>query len=157
MTKEKRIKKSLVNGAISPDFIANSIAKHQSKTSIGAHDIFLGQVRADEIGGRVVRAIEYTAHETLAEGEIHNIRESAFEKFDIHCLHIYHSLGKVKTGEICFFIFTSSAHRKEAFDACQYLVEEIKSKAPIYGKEIYDDKSFKWKENTPLDISEPTK
>ena len=64
--KERKIKNVFKDGAISPDAIAKSIANHQSKTDIGAHNIFLGQVRADEIEGKKVRAIEYTAYEEMA-------------------------------------------------------------------------------------------
>ena len=105
---ENKIKKVFVEGAITPDFIANAIAKHQSKTMIGAHDIFLGQVRADEIKGKKVGAIEYTAYESMANQKFHEIREGAFKKFDLSCMHIYHSLGKVAVGEICLFVFVSS-------------------------------------------------
>ena len=59
-------KNVFIKGAISSEFIANSIAKHQSKTDIGAHNIFLGQVRADEINGKAVVAIEYSAYEEMA-------------------------------------------------------------------------------------------
>ena len=72
MTKKK--KTVFINGPISPDFIANSIQKHQTKTSIGAHDIFLGQVRADEIDNKTVTAIEYTAYEEMAEKTFHGLR-----------------------------------------------------------------------------------
>ncbi len=146
--KERKPKKVFVSGAISPNFIAESIAKHQSKTTIGAHDIFLGQVRADVIDGKTVAAIEYTAYEAMADQKFHEIRESAFEKFDLNCMHIYHSLGTVKTGELCLFVFVSSPHRKEAFDALRYLVEEIKAQVPIFGKEIFGDESYQWKKNT---------
>ena len=57
---DKKLKNVFKEGAISTDFIANSIAKHQVKTGIGAHNIFLGQVRADEINNKVVAAIEYS-------------------------------------------------------------------------------------------------
>lgn len=144
---EKKRKKVFVDGPISPEKIANSIANHQVKTNIGAHDIFLGQVRADVIEGKSVAAIEYTAYEEMANDAFHEIRESAFEKFDLTCSHIYHSLGTVKAGEICLFVFTSSAHRKEAFDACRYMVQEIKEKVPVFGKEIFEDKTHQWKEN----------
>src|SRR5210317_864374 len=96
-----------VDGPITPDFIANSIARHQSKTGIGAHDIFLGQVRADEIQGKMVSGIEYTAYEAMALEKISEIREDAFEKYSLSCMHIYHSLGVVPTGEICLFVFVS--------------------------------------------------
>lgn len=141
------MKNIFVEGAISPQKIADSIAHHQVKTQIGAHEIFLGQIRADEIDEKKVAAIEYTAYEEMALKAAHEIRESAFEKFDITCMHIYHSLGTVKTGEICLFVFTSSAHRQEARAACTYLVEEIKSKLPIFGKEIFEDESHQWKVN----------
>ena len=141
-------KKSFVQGAISAEFIGNSIAKHQSKTSIGAHNIFLGQVRADEIDGKIVSAIEYSAYEEMAEESFHEIRESAFEKYDLTCLHIYHSLGIVKTGEICLFVFVSAPRRKVVYDALNFLVEEIKEKVAIFGKEIFEDESYTWKKNT---------
>ncbi len=141
-------KNVFIKGAILPEKIAKSIAHHQVKTDIGAHDIFLGQVRADHINGKKVAAIEYTAYEEMANEVFHDIRESAFEKFDLTCLHIYHSMGVVKAGEICLFVFTSSAHRKMAMDACRFLVEEIKEKVPVFGKEIFEDQSHQWKVNT---------
>ncbi len=136
-----------VDGPISPDFIANSIAKHQSKTGIGAHDIFLGQVRADEIEGKVVTGIEYTAYEAMALEKISEIREDAFETYTLSCMHIYHSLGVVPTGEICLFVFVSSPHRKEVFEALHQVVERIKKELPVFGKELFGDESYSWKVN----------
>ncbi|MBL4652897.1 MAG: molybdenum cofactor biosynthesis protein MoaE [Flavobacteriales bacterium] len=144
---KKKPKSIFIDGAISPEKIATSIAHHQVKTNIGAHDIFLGQVRADEIEGKTVRAIDYTAYDEMALAEVHNIRETAFEKFDLTCMHIYHSRGIVNAGEICLFVFVSSKHRKDAFEACRYIVEEIKEKAPIFGKEIFEDETHQWKVN----------
>lgn len=143
----EKIRNIFVEGAISAEFIGNSIAKHQSKTAIGAHQIFLGQVRADEVGGKQVQCIQYTAYEEMANSLAHEIKESAFGKFDLSCLHMHHSLGEVKAGEICLFVFCSSPHRAASFDACRFLVEEIKAKLPIFGKEIFEDASHQWKEN----------
>lgn len=140
-------KSIFVEGAISPEKIANSIAKHQSKTTIGGHSIFLGQIRADQTEGKEVAAIEYTAYEEMANKEADNIREEAFEMFDLTCAHIYHSLGRIKTGELCFFVFTSSAHRQPARDANAFLVDAIKKRVPIFGKEIFKDESHQWKVN----------
>jgi molybdopterin synthase catalytic subunit len=145
---KKAIKKSFVQGAIAAEFIGNSIAKHQSKTSIGAHNIFLGQVRADEIEGKIVSAIEYSAYEEMAEQSFYEIREAAFEKYDLTCLHIYHSLGMVKTGEICLFVFVSAPRRKVVYEALEFLVEEIKEKVAIFGKEIFEDETYSWKKNS---------
>jgi len=145
---KKKLKNVFVKGAITPDFIANSIQKHQSKTAIGAHDIFLGQVRADEINGKRVGAIEYTAYEEMANVKFHEIREATFKRFNLTCMHIYHSLGKVAVGEICLFVFVSSPHRKEVFEALHHVVEEIKKEVPVFGKELFEDDSYQWKVNT---------
>ncbi|MEZ5109838.1 MAG: molybdenum cofactor biosynthesis protein MoaE [Bacteroidia bacterium] len=145
---EKKKHKVFVEGAITPEFIADSIAKHSTKTNIGAHDIFLGQVRDDVINGKKVQAIEYSAYTEMAEEKLHEIRETAFSKFDLTCMHIYHSNGIVKAGAISLFVFVSSAHRKAAFEACRWIVEEIKANVPIWGKEIFEDETYQWKENT---------
>jgi molybdopterin synthase catalytic subunit len=145
---KKNIKNVFVEGAISSDFIGNSIAKHQSKTSIGAHNIFLGQVRADVIDAKVVTAIDYSGYEEMANAKFHEIREAAFEKFELTCMHIYHSKGVVKIGEICLFVFVSAPHRKVVFKALEFIVEEIKVQVPIFGKELFEDDSHQWKINT---------
>ena len=141
------IKNCFREGSISAKFIGDSIAKHQTKTTIGAHEIFLGQVRADEIDGEMVSGIEYSAHEEMANKIFHEIRESAFEKYNLVCMHIYHSLGRVETGEICLFVFASSKHRKEAREAVEFLVERIKKEVPIFGKEILENDTHTWKVN----------
>jgi molybdopterin synthase catalytic subunit len=146
--KERKAKNVFMDGAISSQFIGESIAKHQSKTTIGAHNIFLGQVRADEVNGKQITAIEYSAHEEMANAKFFEIRETTFEKFNLTCMHIYHSLGEVKAGDICLFVFVSSPRRKEVFKALEYIVEEIKAKAPVFGKEIFEDESHQWKVNT---------
>ncbi|WP_405205911.1 molybdenum cofactor biosynthesis protein MoaE [Aquimarina sp. LLG6339-5] len=143
----KKRKTVFVEGPIRPSFIANSIEKHQTKTTIGAHDIFLGQVRADEIDGNIVQAIEYSSYKDMAEEKFYEIREATFDKYDLTCMHIYHSLGKVKAGEICLFVFVSAPHRRAAFEALEFLVEEIKKDVPVFGKEIFEDETHVWKVN----------
>jgi len=143
----KKIKNIFVQGKIEPAFIADSIAKHSSKTGIGGHSIFMGQVRKDEIDGKLVAAIEYTAYEPLALEKMHEIREAVFAKYPLNCIHVYHSLGTINAGEICLFVFTSSAHRKPAIDACSEVVERLKAELPVWGKEIFEDTTYQWKEN----------
>ena len=137
----------LVHGAISTQQIADSIAKHQHKTEIGAHDIFLGQVRADIINGKTISTIDFSAYTDMAEKQIEKIREEIIEKHHLTCTHIKHSLGKINVGEICFFVFVSSSHRNAAFAACHELVNRIKAEVPIFGKEIFEDQSYQWKKN----------
>jgi len=143
-----QLKNIFMEGAIPPSFIADSIAKHASKTGIGGHNIFLGQVRADDIEGKKVSAIEYTSNIEMALEKMHEIRESIFAKYEITCLHVHHSLGKVNAGEICLFVFTSSKHRKVAIDACTECVEKIKAELPIWGKELFEGEGYQWKVNS---------
>jgi molybdopterin synthase catalytic subunit len=143
----RKIKDIFYEGAITPSFITESIGKHNTQTGIGGHSIFLGQIRADEKEGKKIASIEYTAYKEMALEKMSGIREDIFAKYPINCLHVHHSLGKINAGEICFFVFASSTHRKAAIDACTETVERIKSELPIWGKEFFEDESFQWKEN----------
>lgn len=144
---KKEFKNIFVQGAIDPAFISDSIAKHSTKKNIGAHSIFLGQIREDMVGGKTVQAIEYTAYEEMALEKMHEIREEIFAKYDLTCMHVHHSLGTIKTGEICLFVFTSSKHRKAAMESCDEVVERIKKDLPVWGKEVFEDNSHQWKIN----------
>lgn len=144
---KKEFKNIFVQGAIDPAFISDSIAKHSTKKNIGAHSIFLGQIREDMVGGKTVQAIEYTAYEEMALEKMHEIREEIFAKYELTCMHVHHSLGTIKTGEICLFVFTSSKHRKAAMESCDEVVERIKKDLPVWGKEVFEDNSHQWKIN----------
>lgn len=144
----KKIKTVFIEGAISSTFIGDSILKHSTKKNIGAHSIFLGQVRNDIINQQEVKAIEYSAYNEMAEEKFHEIREDAFKKYDLICMHIYHSMGIVNAGEISLFVFVSSAHRKDAIRACEEIVERIKKEVPVWGKEIFVNENHQWKINS---------
>lgn len=143
----RKVKNIFVQGAVAPSFIGESIQQHSVKTGVGAHSIFLGQVRADEQEGKRVSAIEYTTYEEMALERMHRIREEIFASFDLTCMHVYHSLGLVRAGEISLFVFTSSRHRAAAINACAEVVERLKKELPVWGKEIFEDQSTHWKVN----------
>jgi molybdopterin synthase catalytic subunit len=143
----KNSKKLFVDGAISATFIADSIAKHSTKTDIGAHQIFLGQIRADLKNGQRVKSIDFTAYREMCEEQYFIIREDLFALYNLSCIHVYHSLGEITVGQINLFIFVSSAHRRDAIEACSELVERIKKELPIWGKELFEDGQHDWKVN----------
>jgi molybdopterin synthase catalytic subunit len=147
MSETKKVKNIFTEGPVEAAFIADSIAKHATKTSIGGHSIFLGQVRADVIDGKQVEAIEYTSYVEMALETMSKIREDIFAKYELTCMHVHHSLGAIKAGEICLFVFTSSKHRKVAIDACSECVERIKAELPVWGKEIFVGEGYQWKIN----------
>ena len=144
MNKKKTV---FIDGEITSDFIANAIAKHQTKTEIGAHNIFLGQVRKDIVDDKTVAAIEFSCYEEMANEKLHTIREETFEKYNLTCMHIYHSLGTVNVGEICFFVFVSAPHRPQVYEATEYIVNRVKSEVPIFGKELFEEGTHQWKKN----------
>jgi molybdopterin synthase catalytic subunit len=147
LTETKKKKHFFTEGGITPQQIADSIAKHSAKQNIGAHEIFLGQVRADVMDGKTVTAIEYSSYLEMAETEIEKIREQIIVKHQLTCAHVLHSSGRVNAGEISLFVFVSSPHRKAAFDACHEMVDLIKKDVPVFGKEIFEDETYQWKEN----------
>ena len=154
--KKHRVKDIFVEGPIDPAFIATSIAKHATRTDIGAHEIFLGQVRADIVVGAddhqpatTVAAIEYTAYRDMALERMTAIREEAFAQWPgMTCLHVHHSLGTVKAGELCFMVFASAPHRAAAREAVAWVVDRIKAELPIFGKEIVGGGGYVWKTNS---------
>jgi molybdopterin synthase catalytic subunit len=83
----------------------------------------------------------------MALEQMAQIREDIFSKYPLSCMHVHHSLGTVNAGEICLFVFSSSAHRKAAIDSCEEIVERIKAELPVWGKEVFADNSYQWKEN----------
>lgn len=146
--KPHRKRDIFVEGAIAPSFIADNIAKHATRHDIGAHEIFLGQVRADVIDGRSVDAIEYTAYADMANEQMTAIREEAFTRWpEMTCLHVHHSLGTIKAGELCFFVFASASHRQQAREAVAYVTDEVKKRLPIFGKEVFTEGGHVWKQN----------
>ena len=167
-----KVKDIFVEGAIPPSFIAESIAKHSKRTDIGAHEIFLGQVRGDsfvvshpEPSRRTnhdpkntlrqvhhdsrVTAIEYTTYREMAMERMTTLREEAFTRWPtMTCLHVHHSLGTIKAGELCFMVFASAPHRQQAREAVAWVVDAIKSELPIFGKEVLSGGDHLWKSNS---------
>jgi molybdopterin synthase catalytic subunit len=157
--KKHRVKDIFVEGPIEPAFIAASVARHATRTDIGAHEIFLGQVRADTVVGTddhapatTVSAIEYTAYRDMALERMTALREEAFVKWpEMTCLHVHHSLGTIKAGELCFMVFASAPRRMTAREAVAWVVDRIKAELPIFGKEILSDSTHGWKVNRSVD------
>ncbi|MEX1132773.1 MAG: molybdenum cofactor biosynthesis protein MoaE [Flavobacteriales bacterium] len=149
------VKDIFVDGPIDPAFIATSIAKHATRMDIGAHEIFLGQVRADPVitpspaeVRQQVTAIEYTAYRPMALERMTAIREEAFTKWPtMTCLHVHHSLGVIPAGQLCFMVFASAPHRIAAREAVAWVVDRIKAELPIFGREILSDSTHLWKTN----------
>ena len=136
----------LTEGPVSQSLISSLIEKMGSKTDSGGHMIFLGQVRADEINGKKVKAIEYSAYIELVTVEADKIKEKIYSGFpDVKSIDIIHSTGIVRAGEISLLVLVSAGHRQQAMQACSKTVELIKENLPVWKKEIFEDDSHVWK------------
>ena len=136
----------LTNGPVSQRVITQLIDKIGGKTNSGGHMIFLGQVRADDINGKTVKAIEYSAYAEMVYIEVENIKKSIFSEFpDVKSVDIIHSTGIVKAGEISLLVLVSAGHRLQAIQACSKAVDLIKGNLPVWKKEIFNDDSHLWK------------
>ncbi len=136
----------LTDGPVPQGIITQLIDKVGRKTDSGGHMIFLGQVRADEINGKTVKAIEYSAYAEMVNIEAENIKKIIFSEFpDVKSVDIIHSTGIVKAGEISLLVLVSAGHRLQAMQACSKTVELIKENLPVWKKEIFKDDSHLWK------------
>ncbi len=117
---ERKHKDIFVDGPVLASFIADSIQKHNTQFSIGGHSIFLGQVRADIIDNKTVLAIEYTAYEEMALEKMHFIREEIFTKYDLICMHVFHSLGTIKAGKyVCLCLLRRHTVKPQSMRAAK--------------------------------------
>lgn len=109
----------------------------------GAFVTFEGWVRKRN-EGRAVRRLEYEVFGPLAEKEGRRIVEEAkrnFPVFDIRCIH---RIGALELGELAVWVGVTAQHRQAAFDACRFVIDEVKSRVPIWKKEHYEDGDSGW-------------
>jgi molybdopterin synthase catalytic subunit len=141
----------LTLGPITQKMIGTLLDKTGSGTDAGGHSLFLGQVRADKIDGKSVVAIEYSAYEEMVKNEADKLKQQILSEFpDAKSIDIIHSTGIVRAGEISLAVIVSAGHRRQAIDACSKAVELIKERFPVWKKEIFEDNSYGWKENSPV-------
>jgi molybdopterin synthase catalytic subunit len=119
----------------------------------GAVTLFYG-VSRNHSDGRAVQALEYEAHDTLAEKKLREVADEVSAKFDITGIGVHHRTGRLKIGETSLLVAVSAAHRREAFEACHYAVDRIKEVVPIWKKEIWEDGGGDWVKGHPIDAPE---
>jgi len=111
--------------------------------SCGAMVSFEGWVRNHHEGERVL-FLEYEAFEGLCVNEAQKLHQETLDRFDIKHLSCVHRVGRCEIGTLVVWVGVSSDHRKEAFDACEYFINQLKVRLPIWKKETYTDGSATW-------------
>ena len=109
-----------------------------SDPAAGGIDVFIGTTR-NHADGREVQYLEYEAYESMALKMMERIADDIRSKWSVCKISIVHRTGRVGIGEASIVIAISSAHRKEAFEACRYAIDTLKRDVPIWKKEFFAD------------------
>lgn len=111
----------------------------------GAIATFTGVTR-DNFDGKRVLSLSYEAYIPMAEKEMQEICRKAHDRWRLKKMALAHRIGPVAIGEASVIIAVSSAHRREALEACHWAIDELKATVPIWKKELYENGEV-WKEN----------
>ena len=122
---------------------ADTVLAHVGGASDGAIDIFLGVVR-DQNDGQAVSGIGYDAYVEMAEQVLTVIVAEASALPGVGKVAAVHRIGELGVGEVSVAIAASAPHRAEAFDACRYVIEEIKKRLPVWKQERYVTGEERW-------------
>jgi molybdopterin synthase catalytic subunit len=130
---------SVSNTHIDVDVVKKSVTDHHC----GALVVFEGWIR-DHNEGQAVERLEYEVYTPVAEKEGAVIIKEAMQRFSVQHAVCVHREGLLELGEIAVIVCVSSAHRGEAFDACRYIIDETKTRLPIWKKEHYVSGASEW-------------
>ncbi len=122
-----------------------------SSLGAGAVNVFVGTVR-NNAHGKNVLWLEYEAYESMAVSEIRKIIDEASHRWPLLGWAVSHRIGTLKPGEVAVVVAVSAPHRKQAFEACEFIIDAVKEKAPIFKKEIFED-GEEWVSARPTGVS----
>jgi len=128
-----------------PGALLTAFSAGRSET--GAVASFTGLARAEQGGTDI---LELEAYPGLTDAEITKIAAAAAERFGLQDWLVIHRVGRIAPGEAIVFVATAATHRREAFEACDYLMDYLKSRAPFWKKSHGPD-GARWIEPTDRD------
>ncbi|MEN7551427.1 molybdenum cofactor biosynthesis protein MoaE [Rapidithrix thailandica] len=124
----------IVDQPLNPQEVIDLVAGEEA----GAIDVFIGTVRGSTQTKKVLR-LEYEAYDAMAIREMEMLAEKVKGIWPVHKIAIYHRKGVLQVGDIAVVLAVSTPHRKEAFEACQYTIDRLKERVPIWKKEVFED------------------
>ena len=130
---------TLAAAAIDPEALKARLAH----PAAGALATFEGWVR-NHADGRGVRLLEYQVYPELAQAEGERVVAEALRTFDVLAAHCIHRSGMLHVGDVAVWVGVAAAHRAAAFDACRYIIDEIKQRLPIWKRETYAEGDSGW-------------
>ena len=139
-----RLRTGLTNGKISP----SRATKEVRDPTAGGTVIFIGTIRNRSEFGRV-DGLEYQAYRKMAEKRMKVIGAEVMKKWPVKKVSMYHREGRLGIGEVSVVVAVSSAHRAEAFEACRYAIDRIKTGLPLWKRERVRG-THRWVEGKPI-------
>jgi molybdopterin synthase catalytic subunit len=127
---------AIVSEALDPAPLLDAVRRDDA----GAIALFFGVVRNENLG-RSVQYLEYDAYAEMAVKKLEEVATEVRARYPIAAIGALHRIGRLEVGETSLLVAVSSAHRAEAFAACQYAVDRIKQIVPIWKKEVWSDGS----------------
>lgn len=125
------------------DIVAEALAREVAGPGNGAIALFIGTVRSSN-EGKPVTGIEYSSYREMAEEEMTAILGEAIRNHAFASAVVEHRIGTLEVGEASIGVAVSSPHRRAALDALDYIVEEVKRRAPVWKLELYEDGTREW-------------
>jgi len=116
------------------DFNVDEEVSQMKKKSVGGIVTFIGTVRGESEEGQV-NLMEIEVYPEMAEKQLHAINEEAIQRFNVDDIRIIHRHGELHVGDNIVLIAVSAGHRDEAFNACRYVIDELKKRVPIWKRE----------------------
>lgn len=104
----------------------------------GAINVFIGTVR-NQTAGKAVTKLEYEAYEPMAVSEIQKVVDATKAKWSLTGWAVSHRTGTLLPGEVAVVVAVSTPHRKDSFEACQFIIDTLKKTVPIWKKEFFQD------------------
>jgi molybdopterin synthase catalytic subunit len=131
---------------ITPDALDTAAAvRFVSDPEAGGVDLFLGTTRAEtNPSGQALLALDYDAYVEMATRQLHELARRVREKWPVRRCVIHHRVGRVEVAQPSVLIAVSCPHRGEAFEACRWLIDELKRNVTIWKKEVWGDGSATW-------------
>jgi molybdopterin synthase catalytic subunit len=123
-----------------------SLIRRVAAPDRGGIACFLGTVRNHHTN-REVRRLSYTAYEPMAEAECQRLLDEAKTRWPV-AMALEHRLGDLAIGDVAVAVVAAAAHREPAFEACRYVMDQLKHRVPIWKREHYGDGSVAWVDPT---------
>jgi len=118
--------------------------------SAGGTVLFVGTVR-NKSETKKVRGLEYEVYRDMAERKMLEIEEKARSRWAVKKIVTVHRTGKLRVGDVSVAVAVSAEHRREAFEACRFVIDSIKRTAPIWKRELHQNGEQAWVKGSPIE------